>query len=89
MATATARIPVLMTEAEKARIVKRARAAGVSTAEYMRRAAESFYPAENDAMLEAMIGQMLEATERAEHAIQDALDFIAASNRRISEMESR
>ncbi len=89
MATATARIPVLVTEAEKARIVKRAKEAGVSTAEYMRRAAKSFYPSESDGMLEAMIGQMLEATERAEQAIEETLDFVAASNRRIAEMESR
>ncbi len=89
MATATARIPVLMTEAEKARIVKKAREAGVSTSEYIRRAAESFYPSESDEALEAMIEQMLKATERADQAIEETLDFVAASNQRIAEMESR
>jgi len=46
MATATARVPVLMTQAEKERIVKKAIEAGLSTGEYMRRAADSFHPDE-------------------------------------------
>ncbi len=86
---ATARIPVLMTEAEKSRIVKKAREAGISTTEYMRRAARSFNVADNSDALEAMIDQVLEATERANRAIEETLDFVAASNQRIAEMESR
>ncbi len=88
MATATARIPVLVTKTEKARIVKMAKAAGLSTGEYMRRAAASFRPSEDDKALEAMIDQMLKATEQAERAIEDALKFVAESNKRITAMES-
>lgn len=88
MATATARIPVLVTKTEKARIVKKAKAAGLSTGEYMRKAAESFRPSEDDEALEAMIDQMLKATERADRAIDDALIFVAESNKRIAAMES-
>ena len=54
----------------------------------MRRAAKSFYPSESDEALEAMIEQMLKATERADQAIEETLDFVAASNQRIAEMES-
>lgn len=89
MATATARVPVLMTEAEKAQIVKQAKQFGISTGEYMRRAAGSFRPSEDDSLLEAMIDQMLKATERADQAIEEALRFIAESNERIAAMESQ
>ena len=89
MATATARVPVLMTEAEKAQIVKRAKKFGMSTGEYMRRAAESFQPCKDDKMLEAMIDQMLKATVRAEHAIEETLSFVAESNKRIAIIESQ
>ncbi len=89
METATARIPVLVTNAEKARIVKQARAAGLSTGEYMRRAAASFRPSEDDKALELMIDQMLKATTRADRAIEDALKFVAESNKRIAAMESK
>lgn len=89
MATATARIPVLVTDAEKARIVKKAKAAGLSTGEYMRRAAASFRASEDDKALEAMIDQMLKATVRADRAIEDALKFVAESNKRIAAMESQ
>jgi len=89
MATATARVPVLMTETEKARIVKKARQAGISTGEYMRRAADSFSPSNEDTVLENMIDQMLKATERAEKAIDDVLEYVAVSNQRIAEMEAQ
>lgn len=89
MATATARVPVLMTEAEKSRIVEKARRAGLSTGEYMRRAAQSFRLSEDDKIMEGMIDQMLKATERAERAIEDTLEYVAASNERIAALEAR
>ncbi|MHB8698677.1 MAG: plasmid mobilization protein [Sulfuricaulis sp.] len=89
MATATARVPVLMTGKEKAQIAKRAKDAGLSMGEYLRRAAQSFRPSEDDKALEAMIDQMLKATERANQAIDEALAFVEASNQRISMMEAR
>ena len=89
MATVTARVPVLMTEAEKLRIVAKAQRAGLSTGEYMRRAAQSFRLSEDDKIMEGMIDQMLKATERAERAIEDTLEYVAASNERIAAMEAR
>ena len=89
MATVTARVPVLMTEAEKSRIVAKAQRAGLSTGEYMRRAAQSFRLSEDDKIMEGMIDQMLKATERAERAIEDTLEYVAASNERIAAMEAR
>ena len=86
---ATERVPVLMTPAEKKRVVARAKRAGLTTGEYMRRAAEGFRPEDDSKALEAMIEQMNQATASAEVAIDDALAFVAASNRRIAEMEAR
>lgn len=88
MAAATERVPVLMTPAEKKRVVSRASKAGLTTGEYMRRAAEGYRPADDDKALEAMIGEMNKATRNAEAAIEDALSFIAASNQRIEAMEA-
>lgn len=89
MATATERVPVLMTPAEKKKIVSRAKKAGITTAEYMRRAAESYRPSDDDKALEAMIEEMNKATKNAEKAIDDMLAFVAESNRRIAKLESK
>lgn len=89
VATATERIPVLVTTQEKAKIAKLAKEADLSMGEFLRRAAASFRPAEDGRMLEGMIDQMAKTTAQACAAIDDALDFIEASNRRIAAMESR
>ncbi len=86
---ATERVPVLMTPAEKRRVVAKARKAGLTTGEYMRRAAEGFRPEDDDKALEAMIDQMNQATASAEKAIDAALAYVTASNKRIAEMEAR
>ena len=88
MSIANQRIPVLVTEEEKARIAQRANNAGISMGEYMRRAAASFDTEQDEASLEAMIEQMLKATASAEAAIDDALGFVELSNQRIARMEA-
>jgi hypothetical protein len=89
MATATERIPVLVTANEKGQIATMAKAAGLSMGEYLRRAAASFRPADDDRMLEGMIDQMNKTTAQANAAIDKALAFVAASDRRIAEMERK
>ncbi len=89
MAAATERVPVLMTPAEKKRVVSKAKKSGLTTGEYMRRAAEGYRPAEDDKALKAMIDEMSKATESAEKAIDDALAFVAKSNKRIAKMEAK
>jgi len=88
MATATERIPVLVTSQEKAIIAKMAQDAHLSMGEFLRRAAASFRPIEDEKMLEGMIEQMLKTTAQANAAIDDALVFVEASNRRISVIEA-
>lgn len=89
MATATERIPVLVTPEQKARIAAMADAAGLKMGEFLRRAADSYSPAEDDAILEGMIEQMLKTTAQANDAIDDALAFVEASNQRIAALEAQ
>ncbi|OIQ85241.1 hypothetical protein GALL_329160 [mine drainage metagenome] len=88
MASITERIPVLVTPKEKARIASKARRAGVSMGEYLRRAAASFTPADDDELLEGMIAQMVKTTARADAAIDAALAHVRASEKRIAAMEA-
>ena len=87
MATATERIPVLVTAAEKGQIAKMAKAAGLSMGEFMRQAASAFRPSEENQILEGMIAQMHKTAAQANSAIDNALQLIAASNKRIAAME--
>jgi len=56
--------------------------------EFLRRAASSFRPQEDEKLLAGMIEQMLKTTAQANAAIDDALAFVAASNQRIAAMET-
>jgi len=89
MATATERIPVLVTPMEKGQIAKMAKAAGVSMGEFLRRAASSYRSSEDDKVLLGMIDQMNKTTARASASIDDALTFVEASNKRIAAMERK
>ena len=89
MATATARVPVLMSPMEKNLFAEKAQQAGISLGELFRRAAASYQTQtrENDTLLEGMIIQIQKSTAQAENAIDDALAFVEKSNRRIAQME--
>jgi uncharacterized protein (DUF1778 family) len=89
MATNSARIPVLVTKDEKARIVEAASTAGLSVGEFLRKAAAAYQPgaADDEKTLLLMIEQMNLATERAERSIDNTLAFVKASNERIDRME--
>jgi len=89
MATASERIPVLVTPAEKGQIAMRAKASGLSTGEFFRRAAASFRPTEEDKILEGMIDQMNKTTAKASASIDEALAYVEASNKRIEAMERK
>ena len=87
MATATERIPVLVTPNEKNQIAQMAKDAGLSMGEFLRRAAASFRPAEDEQILDGMIAQMLKTTVQANQAIDAAISFVETSNARIATME--
>jgi hypothetical protein len=65
------------------------KAAGLSMGEFLRGAAASFRPSEDDKVLEGMIDQMNKTTAQASAAIGDALAFVEASNKRIARMERK
>jgi len=89
MATASERIPVLVTPREKSDIARMAKSAGLSMGEFLRRAAASFRPDEDERLLLPMIEQIVRTTAQAAAAIDDALAFVEASNRRIARMEGK
>lgn len=89
MATATERIPVLVSATEKSQIAQMAKDAGLSMGEFLRRAASSYRPSEEDAMLAGMIAQMNKTSVQANAAIDAALAFVEASNQRIAAMERK
>jgi hypothetical protein len=78
---------VLVTPAEKKQIAKMAKDAGLSMGEFFRRAATAFRPSDDEKLLEGMIDQMNKTTAQASAAIEDALAFVEASNKRIDAME--
>jgi hypothetical protein len=80
---------VLVTAAEKGEITQMAKAAGLSTGEFLRRAASAFTPSDDDQILEGMIAQMNKTTAQANDAIDKALQLVAASNKRIAAMERK
>ena len=87
MATATEEIPVLVTSEEKERIARLADDAGLSMGEFLRRAAESFR-LEDEEVLLGMIDQMLKTTAKTSEAIDDALEFVDVSNKRMAALEA-
>jgi len=86
---ATERVPVLMTTAEKKRISSKAQKAGVSVGEFLRRAAASFSPEDDNEALAGLLAQVEKSTAAAGQAIDDALAHVEASNRRIALMEAK
>ena len=84
------RLSVLVTSSEKSQIRKRAKEAGLSLSEFIRVAAKDYIPAEKIEeimVLNFMIDEMNKATERAEKAIDEMIQYVDASNRRISKLE--
>lgn len=88
-AAAVARIVVQATPQEKKEIVAKARKLGVPVAELMRRGAIGYAAADDQAQLDALADAAKNAAERASAAIDDALAFIAASEKRMAATAKR
>jgi len=89
MATAVQRIVVQATPQDKKAIAAKARKLDIPISELMRRGAFAYESSDSDAELGALADAAKGAAERACAAIDDALDFIAASNKRIAAMEAK
>lgn len=88
MATATERLPVLVTREQKATIAKRAKAAKLTMGEFIRRAAEAYSPEADDAALDGLLEQVRKTTAEAGKALDEALAAVAQSQKRIEQMEA-
>ena len=88
MVAATERVPVLMTPTEKRRLARQAQKEGISLGEYLRRAAAAFSPQEDEEALEGLLTRVERSTASAAAAIDDALAYVEASNKRIAAMEA-
>jgi hypothetical protein len=89
MTIAVERIVVQATPQDKQAIVAKAKKLDIPISELMRRAAFAYEPAEADEELAVLAGAAMDAADRACEAIDDALDFIAESNKRIAAMEAK
>jgi hypothetical protein len=85
---ATERIPLLVTPAQKALFTRKAKASKLTVNEFVRRAAESYDPNDDDEALLRLVAQVKQTTHEATAALEAALKSCADSNRRIAEMES-
>ena len=89
MPTAVERIVVQATAAEKKAISAKARKLGLPISELMRRGAVAYQATGEDEALGMLADAAKAAAERAAASIDDALDFIAASNQRIAAMQAK
>jgi hypothetical protein len=89
MSVASERIPVLVTKFQKQQLTAKAKAAGLSTGEFLRRAGESYSASEDQDVLEGLLDQVVKITAKTEQAIEDALAFVAASERRLAELDAK
>jgi len=85
---ATERIPLLVTPAQKALITKKAKASKLTVNEFVRRAAETYDPSDDDGALIRLVAQVKQTTYEATAALDAALKSCADSNRRIADMEA-
>ena len=88
MATAIARIVVQATAQDKKAIAAKAKRLKLPISELMRRGAFAYEPDEADEELGALADSAKAAADQAGLAIDNALDFIEASDRRIEAMEA-
>ncbi len=89
MTTAVERIVVQATATDKQAIVAKARKLDIPISELMRRGAFAYQAGERDEELAVLADAARTAADKAGAAIDDALDFIAASNKRIAAMEAK
>jgi hypothetical protein len=87
MSLAIERVVVQIAPADKRRIEAKAKRMDLPLSEMMRRAAFSYTSDSEDADLGALADRAKQSADNSVAAIDDALNFIAASNRRITAME--
>jgi hypothetical protein len=87
MSLATARVVVQIALADKRKIEAKTKRMDLPLSEMMRRAAFSYTSDSDDADLGALADRAKQSADNSGAAIDDVLNFIAASNKRIMAME--
>ena len=85
---AVERIVVQTTPQDKKAFVAKAKRLDLPLSELMRRGALAYQSSETDAELASLADAAKAAADKAGAAIDDALDFISESNKRIAAMEA-
>jgi hypothetical protein len=88
-AIAAERIVVQATAQDKREIVAKAKKLDIPISELMRRGAFQYQSNDADSELNALATAAKSAADNASASIDDALSFIAASNKRIAAMEAK
>lgn len=89
MAAAIQRIVVQATSQDKRAITAKAKKLDLPVSELMRRAAFAYQSNDDEIELGALADAAHGAADRASAAIDGALDFIEASNKRIAALEAK
>jgi hypothetical protein len=89
MSAADQRIVVQATPQDKKAIAAKAKRLDIPISELMRRGAFAYESGDLDEGLGALAEAAKASADRAAAAIDDALDFIEASNKRIAAMEAK
>ena len=84
MAAATQRIVVQVTTSQKRAITQTAKRLGLNVSELMRQAAQGFTPSDDERDILALVDRVNASTKEANDALDDALAFVAESNKRIA-----
>jgi hypothetical protein len=86
MAAATERIVVQVTAVQKRAIAGTAKRLGLNVSELMRQAAQGFTPPDDEQEILALVERVNASTKETNDALDDALSFVAESNKRIAAM---
>ena len=89
MPAAVERIVVQVPPAEKKTLVAKARRFEISLSELMRRGASAYAAAPEEKELEALLERVKVSTKEAEAALDGALAFVTASNKRLAKLQGR
>ena len=84
MAAATERIVVQVTAGQKRAITQTAKRLGLNVSELMRQAVQGFTPSDDEQEILALVDRVNVSTKEANSALDDALSFVAESNKRIA-----
>jgi len=86
MPATSIQVPVLMSPAQKARLARKARAAGLTMGELLRQGGERFAPQEDLTMLDHLAKNVIRTTNKAIRSIDKTLSVVAESEARIAAM---